>query len=141
MYRTLRSIDRILMPPKNRRKQRPYAAAKRLTDAWKGAQMELFRKQAKEVDIIITTALIPSKPAPKLILKVPFYFPELSTVPANDAVEGLISSSSRSPPVSSSMDSSCNSAVDGLVRSSRQLLRDVGNGACAAGSFSILEDQ
>ena len=31
------------------------------------AEMELFAKQAKEVDIIITTALIPGKPAPKLI--------------------------------------------------------------------------
>jgi NAD(P) transhydrogenase subunit alpha len=31
------------------------------------AEMALFRKQAKEVDIIITTALIPGKPAPKLI--------------------------------------------------------------------------
>jgi NAD(P) transhydrogenase subunit alpha len=27
----------------------------------------VFAKQAKEVDIIITTALIPGKPAPKLI--------------------------------------------------------------------------
>ena len=33
------------------------------------AEMTLFREQAKEVDIIITTALIPGKPAPKLILK------------------------------------------------------------------------
>jgi len=33
------------------------------------AEMELFAKQAKEVDIIITTALIPGKPAPKLILE------------------------------------------------------------------------
>ena len=33
------------------------------------AEMALFREQAKEVDIIITTALIPGKPAPKLILK------------------------------------------------------------------------
>ena len=32
------------------------------------AEMALFREQAKEVDIIITTALIPGKPAPKLIL-------------------------------------------------------------------------
>lgn len=32
-------------------------------------QMALFAAQAKEVDIIITTALIPGKPAPKLILK------------------------------------------------------------------------
>lgn len=31
------------------------------------AEMELFANQAKEVDIIITTALIPGKPAPKLI--------------------------------------------------------------------------
>lgn len=32
------------------------------------AEMALFREQAKEVDIIVTTALIPGKPAPKLIL-------------------------------------------------------------------------
>jgi NAD(P) transhydrogenase subunit alpha len=31
------------------------------------AEMELFALQAREVDIIITTALIPGKPAPKLI--------------------------------------------------------------------------
>ncbi len=31
--------------------------------------MALFAAQAKEVDIIITTALIPGKPAPKLITK------------------------------------------------------------------------
>ncbi len=31
------------------------------------AEMALFAEQAKEVDIIITTALIPGKPAPKLI--------------------------------------------------------------------------
>ncbi len=33
------------------------------------AEMELFGKQAMEVDIIITTALIPGKPAPKLITR------------------------------------------------------------------------
>lgn len=33
------------------------------------AEMELFRQQAKQVDIIITTALIPGRPAPRLILK------------------------------------------------------------------------
>ncbi|HBG47290.1 MAG TPA: Re/Si-specific NAD(P)(+) transhydrogenase subunit alpha [Deltaproteobacteria bacterium] len=33
------------------------------------AEMELFARQAMEVDIIITTALIPGKPAPKLILE------------------------------------------------------------------------
>ncbi|UCD12346.1 MAG: Re/Si-specific NAD(P)(+) transhydrogenase subunit alpha [Nitrospinaceae bacterium] len=32
------------------------------------AEMALFAEQAKEVDIIITTALIPGKPAPELIL-------------------------------------------------------------------------
>ena len=31
------------------------------------AEMDLFAKQAMEVDIIVTTALIPGKPAPKLI--------------------------------------------------------------------------
>ena len=34
------------------------------------AEMALFAKQAKEVDIIITTALIPGKKAPILITKV-----------------------------------------------------------------------
>ncbi len=33
------------------------------------AEMALFAEQAKEVDIIVTTALIPGKPAPKLITK------------------------------------------------------------------------
>ena len=33
------------------------------------AEMELFAKQARDVDIIVTTALIPGKPAPKLITK------------------------------------------------------------------------
>lgn len=32
-------------------------------------QMKLFADQCKDVNIIITTALIPGKPAPKLILK------------------------------------------------------------------------
>lgn len=31
------------------------------------AEMALFMEQCKEVDIVITTALIPGKPAPKLI--------------------------------------------------------------------------
>ena len=34
------------------------------------AEMKLFADQARDVDIIITTALIPGKPAPKLISKV-----------------------------------------------------------------------
>jgi len=37
-------------------------------------EMELFSRQLKDVDIVISTALIPGKPAPKLILKVPIYF-------------------------------------------------------------------
>lgn len=43
--------------------------AKVMSDAFIKAEMELFAQQAKEVDIIITTALIPGKPAPKLITK------------------------------------------------------------------------
>ncbi|EKX53833.1 hypothetical protein GUITHDRAFT_156975 [Guillardia theta CCMP2712] len=43
--------------------------AKEMTKEFIAAEMELFAKQAKEVDIIITTALIPGKPAPKLISK------------------------------------------------------------------------
>lgn len=42
--------------------------AKEMSPEFIAAEMELFRAQAKEVDIIVTTALIPGKPAPKLIL-------------------------------------------------------------------------
>jgi H+-translocating NAD(P) transhydrogenase subunit alpha len=42
--------------------------AKEMSPAFIEAEMALFRTQAAEVDIIITTALIPGKPAPKLIL-------------------------------------------------------------------------
>jgi NAD(P) transhydrogenase subunit alpha len=42
--------------------------AKTMSKEFIDAEMALFREQAKEVDIIITTALIPGKPAPKLIL-------------------------------------------------------------------------
>ncbi len=41
--------------------------AKQVSDAFLEAELALFSEQAKEVDIIITTALIPGKPAPKLI--------------------------------------------------------------------------
>ncbi len=41
--------------------------AKVMSDEFIKAEMELFAEQAAEVDIIITTALIPGKPAPKLI--------------------------------------------------------------------------
>lgn len=43
--------------------------AKTMSDAYIKAEMQLFAQQAKEVDIIITTAAIPGKPAPKLITK------------------------------------------------------------------------
>ncbi len=43
--------------------------AKVMSKAFIKAEMELFADQAKEVDIIITTAMIPGKPAPKLITK------------------------------------------------------------------------
>jgi NAD(P) transhydrogenase subunit alpha len=41
--------------------------AKEMSDAFLRAEMALFAQQAMQVDIIITTALIPGKPAPKLI--------------------------------------------------------------------------
>ena len=42
--------------------------AKVMSEAFISAEMKLFEEQARDVDIIITTALIPGKPAPKLIL-------------------------------------------------------------------------
>ncbi len=41
--------------------------AKVMSEEFIAAEMALFAKQARDVDIIITTALIPGKPAPKLI--------------------------------------------------------------------------
>src|SRR3954470_13417328 len=41
--------------------------AKVMSEGFQKAQKEVFAKQAKDVDVIITTALIPGKPAPKLI--------------------------------------------------------------------------
>ncbi len=43
--------------------------AKVMSEAFIKAEMELFAAQAKDVDIIVTTALIPGKPAPRLITK------------------------------------------------------------------------
>ncbi|KAI1078618.1 NAD(P) transhydrogenase mitochondrial precursor [Whalleya microplaca] len=43
--------------------------AKEMSPAFIAAEMKLFTEQARDVDIIITTALIPGKPAPKLITK------------------------------------------------------------------------
>jgi NAD(P) transhydrogenase subunit alpha len=41
--------------------------AKEMSKAFIDAEMALFAEQAKDVDIIITTAMIPGRPAPKLI--------------------------------------------------------------------------
>ncbi|KAK3325969.1 NAD(P) transhydrogenase beta subunit-domain-containing protein [Apodospora peruviana] len=43
--------------------------AKEMSKEFIEAEMKLFTEQAREVDIIVTTALIPGKPAPKLITK------------------------------------------------------------------------
>ncbi|MBT8135957.1 MAG: Re/Si-specific NAD(P)(+) transhydrogenase subunit alpha [Gammaproteobacteria bacterium] len=42
--------------------------AKVMSEEFIAAEMALFREQAREIDIIVTTALIPGKPSPKLIL-------------------------------------------------------------------------
>jgi NAD(P) transhydrogenase subunit alpha len=41
--------------------------AKVMSEGFQAAQREMYARQAREVDIIITTALIPGKPAPRLI--------------------------------------------------------------------------
>ncbi len=41
--------------------------AKVMSEGFQKAQREMYARQAREADIIITTALIPGKPAPKLI--------------------------------------------------------------------------
>ncbi len=43
--------------------------AKEMSDEFNKKAAELYAEQAKDVDIIITTALIPGKPAPKLVTK------------------------------------------------------------------------
>jgi NAD(P) transhydrogenase subunit alpha len=43
--------------------------AKVMSESFYQKEMALFREQAKEVQIIITTAAIPGRPAPKLIMK------------------------------------------------------------------------
>ena len=43
--------------------------AKQMSKEFLEAEMKLFMEQCREVDIVITTALIPGKPAPKLITR------------------------------------------------------------------------
>ena len=42
---------------------------KTMSDAFIKAEHDLFRAQAREVDVVICTALIPGKAAPKLFMK------------------------------------------------------------------------
>jgi NAD(P) transhydrogenase subunit alpha len=42
--------------------------ARTMSEAFIAAEMELFRQHAPEVDVVITTALVPGRPAPKLWL-------------------------------------------------------------------------
>jgi NAD(P) transhydrogenase subunit alpha len=41
--------------------------AREMSESYKTAQLEMTRKACREADVVITTALIPGKPAPKLI--------------------------------------------------------------------------
>jgi H+-translocating NAD(P) transhydrogenase subunit alpha len=41
--------------------------AKTMSDEFIAAEMALFKEQARQVDIIVTTALVPGKPAPRLL--------------------------------------------------------------------------
>ena len=61
--------------------------AKVMSEEYIKAEMELFANQCKEVDIIITTALIPGKPAPKLITK-----EMISTMKSGSVIVDLASS-------------------------------------------------
>lgn len=41
--------------------------AKQMSKEFIEAEMKLFHEQCREVDIVVSTALIPGKPAPKLL--------------------------------------------------------------------------
>ena len=43
--------------------------AKEMSPEFIAAEMDLFAKQCQECDIVVTTALIPGRPAPNLIKK------------------------------------------------------------------------
>ena len=64
--------------------------AKTMSPEFIAAEMALFAKQAKDVDIIISTALIPGKPAPKLISKVSWVILDIVHVFDVDIVSGYI---------------------------------------------------
>jgi NAD(P) transhydrogenase len=54
--------------------------AKEMSKEFIEAEMKLFHDQCREVDIVVTTALIPGKPAPKLITKAVGILPKLELV-------------------------------------------------------------
>ena len=60
----------LLPPPLQESGEGTGGYAKVMSQEFIDAEMALFAKQAKEVDIIISTALIPGKTAPVLIKKV-----------------------------------------------------------------------
>ncbi|GAB1192993.1 hypothetical protein APSETT444_002195 [Aspergillus pseudonomiae] len=56
--------------------------AKEMSKEFIEAEMKLFMEQCREVDIIVTTALIPGKPAPKLITKEKYVLTSIKMVAA-----------------------------------------------------------
>lgn len=60
-------LELVFSPEEEEEQDSSDGYAKEMSQAFIDAEMALFMEQAKEVDIIITTALIPGRPAPKLI--------------------------------------------------------------------------
>ncbi|WP_257297068.1 Re/Si-specific NAD(P)(+) transhydrogenase subunit alpha [Endozoicomonas sp. YOMI1] len=60
-------LELVFSPEEEEQQDSSDGYAKEMSQAFIDAEMALFMAQAREVDIIITTALIPGKPAPKLI--------------------------------------------------------------------------
>jgi H+-translocating NAD(P) transhydrogenase len=54
--------------------------AKEMSKEFYEAEMKLFMEQCLDVDIVITTALIPGRPAPKLIMREVSLFKNSPTV-------------------------------------------------------------
>ncbi|MGO0305312.1 Re/Si-specific NAD(P)(+) transhydrogenase subunit alpha [Endozoicomonas acroporae] len=60
-------LELVFSPEEEEQQDSSDGYAKEMSQAFIDAEMALFMEQARDVDIIITTALIPGKPAPKLI--------------------------------------------------------------------------
>ena len=54
--------------------------AKEMSKEFYEAEMKLFMEQCLDVDIVITTALIPGRPAPRLIMKEVSFFENSSAI-------------------------------------------------------------